>query len=109
MRRTSLAASILLSALTAQAAPTPTDDAARVTRLADEYVAAYVRRYPEGTVLSGMEAPGFERLFDNSMRADRNWKKREEAWWQALSKIDGKALVGKPEWITYGFLREALY
>ena len=62
--RIALSASILLWALSSSAEPAPADDATRVTRLADEYVAAYVRRYPESTVLSGMEAPGFERLFD---------------------------------------------
>ena len=103
-----IAAAALLAA-SAQAAPPPADDAARVTRLADDYVAAYVHRFPEQTVFAGMEAPGFERLFDNSAAADKAWKKREDAWWHALSEIDGKALVGRPEWITYGFVREALY
>lgn len=84
------------------------DPAAQVTRLADAYVKAYVERFPENAAFAGMTLPHNERFFDNSVPAYRAWEQREDGWLNELSKIDESALVGKPEWVTYGFLREAL-
>jgi uncharacterized protein (DUF885 family) len=36
------------------------------------------------------------------------WRKQEDRWWGELGGIDPATLWGRPEWITYGFLREAL-
>ncbi|MEO5718561.1 MAG: DUF885 domain-containing protein [Chthoniobacterales bacterium] len=82
--------------------------AAEVTRLADAYVKAYLERFPENAAFAGITLPHHDRFFDNSFAASRVWEQREDGWLKDLSKIDEAALVGKPEWGTYGFLREAL-
>ena len=84
------------------------DPATLVTRLADAYVKAYIERFPENAAFAGMTLPHNDRFLDNSPPAYRAWEKREDGWRNDLYKIDESALVGKPEWVTYGFLREAL-
>jgi uncharacterized protein (DUF885 family) len=85
-----------------------TDPATQVTRLADDYVKAYIERFPENAAFAGMTLPHNDRFLDNSPAAYRAWEQREDGWLNELSKIDESALLGKPEWVTYGFLREAL-
>jgi len=36
-----------------------------------------------------------------------SWKATEDALAARLAQVDGEALWGRPEWVTYGFLREA--
>lgn len=84
----------------------PADQAAEVTRIADEVYKEWIAAFPNSAVLAGLkEAPddGFE---DNSLAALAAWRAREDAWAARLAAIDGDALWGKPEWITYGFVRE---
>ena len=99
---------MLAGALAGAGAPPASRDAERVTKLADEYVAEYLRRFPENAVFAGMEPPAFDRVSDNSLPALAAWQRLEDDWWSTLGGIDANALFGKPEWITYGFLREAL-
>lgn len=82
--------------------------AMQVTRLADAYVKAYIARFPEKAAFAGMTLPHNDRFLDNSIPAIQAWQKREDGFLSELSKIDESALIGKPEWVTYGFLREAL-
>jgi uncharacterized protein (DUF885 family) len=94
-----------------QSTPYSTDRASTertVARLADEYVRETIAAYPEYAFLSGFTLPRHDGLSDNSAAANRAWEKKEDRWWQALAAIDPASLWGKPEWITYGFLREAL-
>lgn len=86
----------------------PLTDAERVTKLADEYVAQYLNRFPDSALLSGMEPPTLDHLSDNSPKAIAEWRRLEDGWWKALGEIDADGLYGKQEWITYGFLHEAL-
>ncbi|MDQ6626179.1 MAG: DUF885 family protein, partial [Verrucomicrobiota bacterium] len=101
-----LVGSLLLS-LFAFASDQP-DPAKEVTRLADAYVKGYLERFPESAAFAGTTLPHNDRFFDNSEAAYRAWEKREDGWLTELAKIDESALVGKPEWVTYGFLRKAL-
>jgi uncharacterized protein (DUF885 family) len=88
-------------------APAPTDPAALVNRLADEYVAGVFERVPEQVTRRGL--PGDHgRVFDNSLAALDRWRRREDAWLRALQAVDSTRLVGRPEWVTYGVLRELL-
>jgi uncharacterized protein (DUF885 family) len=89
------------------AAPTPADPAARVTRLADEYVAEYFRRAPEAATRRGL-AGDHGRVIDNSLAAVAEWRRREDAWLREINGVDSTALIGTPAWITYGVLREML-
>ncbi len=86
----------------------PLTDGERVTKLADEYVAEYLLRFPDNALLSGMEPPKLDHLSSNSQKAIAAWQRLEDGWWKALGEIDADGLFGKQEWITYGFLREAL-
>jgi uncharacterized protein (DUF885 family) len=79
-----------------------------VTRLADEYVRETIAAYPEYAFLNGFSLPRHDGLSDNSAAAYRAWEKKEDRWWKEVSAIDPTSLWGKPEWITYGFLRERL-
>ena len=82
--------------------------AARVTALADEYVREFVARFPERAEGSGMSIARHDGLSDNSLAAGREWDAREDAWAAATARMDGGALWGRPEWVTFGMLREAL-
>jgi uncharacterized protein (DUF885 family) len=79
-----------------------------VTRLADEYVRETIAAYPEYAFLSGFTLPRHDGLSDNSAAAYRAWEKKEDRCWKEVAAIHPASLWGKPEWITYGFLREAL-
>ena len=84
------------------------DDAARVTRLADEYVKEYIARNPEAATFEGLPSAPDDKLSDNSLEALKAWQAKEDDWLARLAAIDGASLWGRPEWLTYGFLREAL-
>jgi uncharacterized protein (DUF885 family) len=84
--------------------PAPTT-AAAVTAIADEVVATFIAEYPNQaatTGLPGVPDDGFE---DNSLSAVAAQRAREDGWAARLDAIDGDALWGTPEWITYGFVR----
>ena len=83
-------------------------DAARVTALADEYVAAFLAAFPEEAEMSGFALERHDGLTDNSPAGLAAWRAREDAWSAALAAIDGSALRGRPEWVTYGMLRERI-
>ncbi len=84
------------------------DDAARVTRLADEYVKEYIARNPEAATFEGLPDAPDDKLSDNSLESLKAWQAKEDGWLARLAAIDGAALWGRPEWLTFGFLREAL-
>lgn len=82
--------------------------AARVTALADEYMNAALERYPEYATQLGLPGMRHDRVTDNSLASMRAWEAREDAWLAQLRGIDPDVLVRRPEWVTYGFLREQL-
>jgi uncharacterized protein (DUF885 family) len=82
--------------------------AAQVTSVADAYVAAFVTNFPERAELSGLSTGRHDTLMDNSLAALRRWERLEDGWAQAIGLFDSAALRGRPEWVTLGFLREAL-
>lgn len=86
----------------------PPDAAARVTRLADDYVREFTATFPESAFLNGLTLPHHDGITDNSLSGVAAWRKKEDRWWKEVSGSDPAPLWGKPEWITYGFLREAL-
>ncbi|HMF58020.1 MAG TPA: DUF885 domain-containing protein [Pyrinomonadaceae bacterium] len=82
--------------------------AARATRLADEYVAEYVSRFPEQAELSGLPVTRHDGLTDNSMAALKSWQSLEDGWARELASMKLADLEGRPEWVTLGFLKEAV-
>jgi len=89
-------------------ATAPESPAQTVVRLADEYVAGYAAAFPEASALAGLALPRHDGLSDNSLAALAQWRAKQDAWLEVLRGIDGEALWGRPEWVTYGFLREVL-
>ncbi|HEU4885315.1 MAG TPA: DUF885 domain-containing protein [Longimicrobium sp.] len=87
---------------------TATGDAARVAALADEFVRAYMAAAPEEAEQWGVPLERHDALTDNSLQGVRAWQAREDAWAAELGRIDGTALRGRPEWVTYGMLRERI-
>jgi uncharacterized protein (DUF885 family) len=92
----------------APAASSPDDAPARVTRLANEYVAAYFERFPESATRRGLASSDHGAVLDNSLEAVAAWRAREDAWLAEVRAIHPRDLEGGPEWATYGILREAL-
>jgi uncharacterized protein (DUF885 family) len=115
-RRAACGVSLFASAFLSFAAPAPAgrsgravaDDAALVTRLADEYVREYIARNPETATFEGLPDAPDDKLSDNSLEALAAWQLKEDGWIGRLAAIDGAALWGRPGWLTHGFLREAL-
>jgi uncharacterized protein (DUF885 family) len=92
----------------AQPAPDAAPLAARVRDLADAYVAQFTNRFPEQAVFNGLQLDHHDRLTDNSQAALRQWEALEDGWAAELARIDSSQLHGHPDWLTLGFLKEAI-
>src|SRR5258708_12528969 len=100
---------ILASCRHAKRGPMSTDESrTEITRMADEYVAEFSARFPDWAELSAISLPRHDGFRDNSLAAQAAWEKLENAWAERLSAIDPRPLFGQPEWVTLGFLREAI-
>ena len=82
--------------------------AAEVKRLSDSYLTAYFERHPDEATLDGVVGGPDDRWPDNSPGASRSWMAREDRWLARLQLIDASALAGRPEWVAYGIMRDAL-
>ena len=89
-------------------APSTPPAAAATVALADEMVAAFKRHFPELGTYLGLPDAEHGRIADNSLEARARRRVEEDEWLKKLNAIDEKALVGRPEWVIHGFLREAL-
>lgn len=94
-------------------ASSPASDAthavpARVNRVAEEYLRAWLQEFPDKALLNGYTPQIHDHFADNSLAARQRWTRREDAWLAELAGINHAALWGQPEWITYGNLKEAL-
>lgn len=79
-----------------------------VTRLADAWVAALLEWWPEVAAFQGTPDADPGAIKDPSRAAVAAWQAREDTLYARLLEIDASRLDGRPEWVTYGFLREAL-
>jgi uncharacterized protein (DUF885 family) len=82
--------------------------AIRVRQLADTYLTAYFAQHPDEATLDGVANTRHDRLPDNSPAALASWQQREDAWLAVLKRIDAKRLAGRPEWVAYGIMRDAI-
>src|SRR5258707_3165169 len=82
--------------------------AARVRNITDTYLAAYWQRHPDEATLDGVTNVRHGRLPDNAPGNAARWWRREDAWLEQLQQIDPAPLAGRPEWIAYGIMRDAL-
>lgn len=80
----------------------------QVTRLADAYVSEFVANFPEQAELSGLPVEKHDGLTDNSLAALRRWRALEDRWAAQLARMRLSDLEGQPEWVTLGFLKEAV-
>lgn len=86
----------------------PSESGRRVTELADEYVTAYFRRFPELATHYGMPDAQHHKLTDNSFDGIQAWQSVEDSIFVWLKAIDERSLWGHPEWATYRVLFELL-
>ena len=102
------------SACTPQPSITPVPDprgttaTRQVIAIADDYFASWREFFPEVNTTSGFPGARHDRLSDNSAAGERAWQAKEDRWLAQMRAIDSAALIGRPEWVTYGLLREEL-
>jgi uncharacterized protein (DUF885 family) len=105
---TAFGLSLIVAAITTAAAQNKPDAAAATTKLADDFVAAALERSPENATFSGVPDAHNDRVTDNTLEAKRAWDKRVDGFRAAFKAIDKKALAGRPELLTYGYLEQAI-
>ena len=78
-----------------------------VNALADQVMMTALTRNPEIATIIGL--PGFrhEGLSDNSLAALARYEAEDDAFAARVLAIDPEPLLGRPEYVTLGFLREA--
>jgi uncharacterized protein (DUF885 family) len=79
-----------------------------VNSLADRYYAFRLQTQPEIAYFSGVEIERHDGLHDNSPDALAREQAIEDELLLELGKVDEMALKGGVDWITYGFLKQAL-
>ena len=82
--------------------------ATRVRQITDTYLTAYFERHPDEATLDGVAHTRHDRLPDNSPNALARWRQREDVWLPELEGLAPAPLAGRPEWIAYGIMRDAL-
>jgi uncharacterized protein (DUF885 family) len=100
-------AAIILVCATAQAATLPTDTAG-VTALADRYVAEYKVRFPIQFEFSGLTPERHDGVDIHAPADIAKWHAFETQLQGELQRISPDTLTGKPEWVTWQFLAQAL-
>jgi uncharacterized protein (DUF885 family) len=78
------------------------------TRLADEYVREYVAHFPEAAELYGLTVERHDGLTDNSLAALADWQGIEDRLAERLATLRLADFEGTPQWVTLGFLQEAV-
>jgi uncharacterized protein (DUF885 family) len=105
------AGTILVSALVGLAAPGctgPIRSQRSVEAIADEYLAAYLERFPETGTWYSLPGARHDGLTDNRLAALAAWQAREDAWLAELDALGAPAEIGSRDWVTHGVLRESL-
>lgn len=100
-------------ALAAVAPPAQAQDARadslgrQVTALADEVMQTALTRSPELATFLGLPGMRHEGLSDNSLAALARYQAEDDDFAARVLAINPEPLVGRPEYVTLGFLREA--
>jgi uncharacterized protein (DUF885 family) len=90
------------------AAPAGSAQSKAVNTLADRYYEFRLATQPEVAYFSGVEISRHDGLYDNSPQAIAREQANEDEFLRELGQIDETALRGGVDWITYGFLKQAL-
>jgi uncharacterized protein (DUF885 family) len=95
-------------AVPAHAQDTRADSLARqVTALADEVMQTALTRSPELATFLGLPGMRHDRVSDNSLAALHRYEAEDDAFAARVLAIDPEPLIGRTEYVTLGFLREA--
>jgi uncharacterized protein (DUF885 family) len=86
----------------------PSAAAERVNEAADRYYVYMETRRPEVFYEMGVELDRHDGLFDNTPSGYEDDEKEQDAIYLMVQQIDPTVLIGQPEWITYGYLRQEL-
>ena len=86
---------------------TPSVGDARATAIADAYVQAYFRHFPDAATVEGRADADHARLPDNSLAGLEAWREQEDALLDQLEELD-RATLSPASAITYDFLRDVL-
>jgi uncharacterized protein (DUF885 family) len=95
-------------AVPAHAQDTRADSLARqVTALADEVMQTALTRSPELATFLGLPGMRHDRVSDNSLATLRRYEADDDAFAARVLAINPEPLIGRTEYVTLGFLREA--
>lgn len=97
-----------LAACRIGAAPDPAILADRVDSLANAVFDARVAQEPEFGTSIGLASADHGRIRDNSAEAKGRAEAELDALYQVALSLDPATLAGRPQWVTYGVLRESL-
>ena len=79
-----------------------------IEAIADDFLAAYLERYPTMGTYYSIPGARHDRLFDNSPEALGAWEDREDAWLAELDAIGEPKDVGSRDWVSYGVMHQQL-
>ena len=98
---------LLLAAVVALPLHAETDDRARVTALADRFVAEYEKNFPLSFAFSGLPVKRNDGLEINSPADIARWQDLMKGMAGELAAIKPDAFAGTSEWVTWQFLDHA--
>jgi uncharacterized protein (DUF885 family) len=108
-RHAAIAVSLIFIASIAASQGAEPNPAESVNAIATAYMHASTEFYPEAAPSdTGWMAPLARRITENTPAALARWRGYQDSILTTLAQIDTAALVGRPEWITYGILRSDL-
>ena len=99
--------SVLLATVATGPANAGADDRARVTALADRYVAEYQKYFPLSYAFSGLPVERNDGIDANSSADIAHWHALMQSMGNELATISPDAFAGEPEWVTWQFLDQA--
>jgi len=104
-----LACTVIFSAGESLAAtPDSSQARARVTALADRYIAEYRNKFPISYTASGMPVDRHDGIDINSPAQIAHWHEFQREIGAELKGIQPDALTGAPEWVTWHFLNQTV-
>jgi uncharacterized protein (DUF885 family) len=89
-------------------AAAPAQDRARVTALADRFVAEYQAKFPISFAFSGLPIARHDGVDINTPEEIKKWHEMLKGMTGELESIKADAFADEPEWVTWQFLRQAL-
>ena len=98
---------LLLAAAAAFPSQADSGDRARVTALADRYVAEYEKNFPVSYAFSGLPVKRSDGVNINSPEDIARWRALMQEMSGELAAIRPDAFADQPEWVTWQYLSQA--